>query len=223
LIVHKLVEQRSQLRSMAIALLERVKLEPAVRYIDKFPHELSGGQRQRVAIARTLATEPGVLLADEPVSMLDVSVRLGVLNLLDELRRTSDVAMLYVTHDIASARYFADTVAVMYAGEIVEHGASGAITDSPTHPYTQLLLSAVPDPERPRQALLAAGGDSPSLVSPPRGCRFHTRCPHAMPICGDVTPPAFEVTPGHAASCWLLDPDHSGGDRRPSRRDGTHE
>ncbi|HEX3783170.1 MAG TPA: ATP-binding cassette domain-containing protein [Pseudonocardiaceae bacterium] len=129
-------------------LLRRVALSPVERFIDKFPHELSGGQRQRVAIARALAVRPEVLIADEPVSMLDVSIRLGILNLLADLRDTEGLAILYVTHDIASARYLADTIAVMYRGEVVESGPAAQITDNPTHPYTQLLLAAAPDPER---------------------------------------------------------------------------
>ena len=130
------------------ALLERVALTPGRQFIRKYPHELSGGQRQRVAIARALAVRPRVLLADEPVSMLDVSIRLGVLNLLGELREREGLAILYVTHDIASARYLADTIVVMYAGQVVESGPAEAVTDRPEHPYTQLLLSAAPDPDR---------------------------------------------------------------------------
>ncbi|MBO0701622.1 MAG: ABC transporter ATP-binding protein, partial [Candidatus Dormibacteraeota bacterium] len=129
-------------------LLRRVALDPPEQFVDKFPHELSGGQRQRVAIARVLAVRPRVLLADEPVSMLDVSIRLGVLNLLADLRDRERLAILYVTHDIASARYLADTITVMYAGRVVESAPSAVLTDRPAHPYTQLLLSAAPDPDR---------------------------------------------------------------------------
>src|SRR6202043_3115078 len=128
---------------------ERVSLTPAEQFLSKFPRGLSGGQRQRVAIARALAVRPRVLLADEPVSMLDVSIRLGVLNLLADLRDRDHLAILYVTHDIASARYLADTIVVMYAGQLVESASSVSLTDNAAHPYTQLLLSAAPDPERP--------------------------------------------------------------------------
>jgi peptide/nickel transport system ATP-binding protein len=166
------------------ALLERVALAPADAYLRKFPHELSGGQRQRVAIARALAVQPRVLLADEPVSMLDVSIRLGVLNLLADLRDRERLAILYITHDIASARYLADTIIVMYAGQVVESGPAVQVTDSPAHPYTQLLLSAAPDPERTTPVTLRGPGAPPSAVAPPSGCRFRTRCPHAMEICG---------------------------------------
>jgi peptide/nickel transport system ATP-binding protein len=190
--------------SDAIAvLLRRVALDPPGRFIDKYPHELSGGQRQRVAIARALAVQPDVLLADEPVSMLDVSIRLGVLNLLADLRETSQLAILYVTHDIASARYLADTIVVMYAGELVESAPSAELTDAPAHPYTQLLLSAAPDPARAEPPSLAGAGAPPSLVSPPSGCRFHPRCPQAMTVCREQRPPMVTVSPGHSAACWL--------------------
>jgi peptide/nickel transport system ATP-binding protein len=184
-------------------LLRRVALEPAERFAGKFPHELSGGQRQRVAIARALAVRPRVLLADEPVSMLDVSIRLGVLNLLADLRDRERLAILYVTHDIASARYLADTIVVMYAGEVVEVAPSATLTDEPAHPYTQLLLSAAPDPQRRVPPKLAGSGAPPSLIAPPSGCRFHPRCPHAMPICSQRAPDAITVASAHTASCWL--------------------
>ena len=194
-------------------LLRRVALEPPKQFIDKYPHELSGGQRQRVAIARALAVEPEVLLADEPVSMLDVSIRLGVLNLLADLRDTEHLAILYVTHDIASARYLADTIMVMYAGEIVESAPSVRLTDAPAHPYTKLLLSAAPDPERVSPPSLAGSGAPPNLVTPPSGCRFHPRCPHVMDICGKQAPPEVAVETSHTAACWLhIDP----ADRTPA-------
>jgi peptide/nickel transport system ATP-binding protein len=182
-----------------------VSLTPADLFASKYPHELSGGQRQRVAIARALAVEPQVLLADEPVSMLDVSIRLGVLNLLADLRDRERLAILYITHDIASARYLADKIVVMYAGQVVESGAAVQVTDSPAHPYTQLLLSAAPDPERTTPVTLRGRGSPPSAVAPPSGCRFRTRCPHAMAICAERVPPAFPAGPGHVSSCWLLD------------------
>ncbi len=191
-------------------LLERVSLTPAAEFAAKFPHELSGGQRQRVAIARGLAAGPRVLLADEPVSMLDVSIRLGVLNLFDELREHERLAILYVTHDIASARYLADTIVVMYAGEVVESGPATQITDSPQHPYTQLLLSATPDPARTRPVALHGRGAPPSLVTPPKGCRFHPRCPFAVVKCRIEVPPTLPVGADQVASCWLhAEPDAS--------------
>src|SRR5713101_3476941 len=164
-------------------LLRRVALKPPDNFIRKFPHELSGGQRQRVAIARALGVRPRVLIADEPVSMLDVSIRLGVLNLLADLRDREKLAILYVTHDIASARYLADTIMVMYAGQLVETAPSVDLSDRPAHPYTQLLLAAAPDPDRAETPKLADRGAPPSLLAPPSGCRFHPRCPYAMDIC----------------------------------------
>jgi peptide/nickel transport system ATP-binding protein len=201
--IHQRARGRREISAAVEALLSRVKLDPPRQFAGKLPHELSGGQRQRVAIARALAAGPSVLLADEPVSMLDVSIRIGVLNLLGELRDVEGLAILYVTHDIASARYFADTMTVMYAGRVVESGPSREVTDSPAHPYTQLLLDAAPDPERPAPPATAARGSAPSLIAPPSGCRFHPRCPHAMPVCSERQPPDISVGEGHVAACWL--------------------
>ena len=191
-----------------MGLLERVALTPADQFLRKYPHELSGGQRQRVAIARALAVRPRMLLADEPVSMLDVSIRLGILNLLDDLREREQLAILYITHDIASARYLADTIVVMYAGQVVEAGPAHAVTDRPEHPYTRLLLGAAPDPDRAGPPVLGelaerGRGAPPSLVTPPPGCRFHPRCPQAMAVCAEAVPPGFDVAAGHRSACWL--------------------
>jgi peptide/nickel transport system ATP-binding protein len=206
--VHGLAGSGADLDDKIAAVLERVALTPADLFVHKYPHELSGGQRQRVAIARALAVQPRVLVADEPVSMLDVSIRLGVLNLLADLRDREHLAILYITHDIASARYLADTVVVMYAGQVVESGPAVQVTDSPAHPYTQLLLSAAPDPERVTPVTLRGAGAPPSAVAPPSGCRFRLRCPHAMPICAERVPPAFPAGTGHVSGCWLLDAGH---------------
>ncbi|MEV4708568.1 ABC transporter ATP-binding protein [Actinoplanes sp. NPDC049316] len=192
-------------------LLNRVSLTPPERYLDKFPHELSGGQRQRVAIARALGANPEALLADEPVSMLDVSIRLGVLNLLRDLKERLNLAILYITHDIASARYFADETLVMYAGQMVEGGDSESVTQAPAHPYTRLLIDSAPDPDRIHNMLEDTGdrgnGEPPSLIHPPAGCRFHPRCPMAMPRCTTDLPVRLEIgdAPGHWAACWLYD------------------
>jgi peptide/nickel transport system ATP-binding protein len=206
--VHRLARPGADLDGKIAAVLERVALTPADAFWRKYPHELSGGQRQRVAIARALAVQPRILLADEPVSMLDVSIRLGVLNLLGDLRDREHLAILYITHDIASARYLADTIVVMYAGQAVESGPAVRITDSPAHPYTKLLLSAAPDPQRTASAAVGGRGAPPSAVTPPSGCRFRTRCPHAMAVCAARVPPAFPAGAGHVSSCWLLDPGH---------------
>jgi peptide/nickel transport system ATP-binding protein len=138
--------------------------------------------------------------------MLDVSVRLGLLNLLRGLCDTEKMAILYITHDIASARYLADTIVVMYAGQVVESGPAVQVTDSPAHPYTQLLLSAAPDPERTTPVTLRGRGTPPSSVNPPSGCRFHPRCPYAMAVCAEQAPPAFPAGNGHIGACWLLEP-----------------
>ncbi|HLV98216.1 MAG TPA: ABC transporter ATP-binding protein [Ktedonobacterales bacterium] len=199
---------QAQVTEQALSLLKRVNLTPAEQFLRKFPHQLSGGQRQRVAIARALAVQPDVLLADEPVSMLDVSIRLDILNLLLRLKEEERLALLYITHDIASARYFAEETLVMYAGQMVEGGPSEEITQRPKHPYTQLLLSAAPDPDRvilegQSLANMPARGEIPSLVNPPSGCRFHPRCPHAMPICRQRFPERTELGGGHWTHCFL--------------------
>jgi peptide/nickel transport system ATP-binding protein len=215
--VHKMVPAGVSLDDAITGLLERVALTPASQFIRKYPHELSGGQRQRVAIARALAVQPRVLLADEPVSMLDVSIRLGVLNLLGDLRENDGLTILYITHDIASARYLSDDIAVMYAGEIVESGPAVTVTDEPSHPYTQLLLSAAPNPDGTGAEPFTARGGAASLLSPPPCCRFHPRCPHAMAICSATEPPAMTVAAGHVSSCWLHAPDQAPekGEREP--------
>ncbi len=206
--LHGHAHSAAEVREQSLALLRRVSLTPAEQFIQKFPHQLSGGQRQRVAIARALAVRPKVLLADEPVSMLDVSIRLDILNLLLRLKEEEQLALLFITHDIASARYFAEETLVMYAGQMVEGGPSEEITQRPKHPYTQLLLSAAPDPDRLRTegkplATLPARGEIPSLVNPPSGCRFHPRCPHAMPICRERFPGRTDLGGGHWTHCHL--------------------
>jgi peptide/nickel transport system ATP-binding protein len=196
-------------------LLGRVQLTPASLYLDKYPHELSGGQRQRVSIARALAASPEALLADEPVSMLDVSIRLGVLNLLRDLKERLDLAILYITHDIASARYFADDTLVMYAGRMVEGGDSETVTQRPAHPYTHLLIHSAPDPERQRTGAVPDdedNGEPPSLIDPPAGCRFNPRCPQAMDVCRVKVPERTLVgdAPDHWVACWLFDGEGQG-------------
>jgi len=205
LLIHHMAN--GDLDAAVAELLQRVALKPPDNFTGKFPHELSGGQRQRVAIARGLAVRPRVLIADEPVSMLDVSIRLGILNLLADLRDREKLAILYVTHDIASARYLADTIMVMYAGQLVEAASSVDLTDHPAHPYTQLLLAAAPDPDRVDAPALGGRGAPPSLLAPPSGCRFHPRCPYVMEICKSQVPPSVPVGAEHSAACWLhVDP-----------------
>jgi peptide/nickel transport system ATP-binding protein len=188
--------------------LTRAGLTPPELFLDRFPHELSGGQRQRVAIAAGLVLEPELLVADEPVSMLDVSVRAGILGLLDELRRAG-LGILMITHDLSTAAHYADRIAVMYLGRIVEIGPAHEVVTNPRHPYTQALISVVPKPdprERSRAEILT--GETPNPVSVPSGCRFHPRCPQAFERCPNEDPvELFRAGPvGHGAACWLINP-----------------
>ncbi|ODT80468.1 MAG: hypothetical protein ABS76_16155 [Pelagibacterium sp. SCN 64-44] len=188
-----------------LTLLESVGLRPAADYLKRRPHELSGGQRQRVAIARALSVQPQVLLADEPTSMLDVSVRLGILNLLEDLKQQRNLAALYITHDIATARYFAEETAVMYAGHLVEQGPSQEITDNPRHPYTQLLIESVPNPTRKiATTRTRRAADIPLWTRQSRGCPFVSRCPKATAICRETMPGPTPLGPGHFVRCHNL-------------------
>jgi len=211
--IHGHAHTASEVEQQSLALLEKVSLTPARQFLDKYPHQLSGGQRQRISIARALAVQPTVLLADEPVSMLDVSIRLDVLNLLLKLKEEESLAFLFITHDIASARYFAEETQVMYAGQLVEGGPSDSVIRQPKHPYTRLLRSAAPDPDRMEQMAQSETGEPtlatpergepPSLVNPPSGCRFHPRCPHAMEICRQRLPARTDFGGGHWTRCFL--------------------
>ncbi|MGH3259745.1 MAG: dipeptide ABC transporter ATP-binding protein [Streptosporangiaceae bacterium] len=188
----------------AVRVMEAVGLYPAETMLSKYPYELSGGQRQRVGFAQALALRPKLIVADEPVSMLDVSIRVGVLNLMAELRAREDVSILYITHDLASARYVADRVIVMYAGHIVETGPAEQVMAAPRHPYTQLLLSAVPDPRAAREETGPAdAAEPPKVVDPAPGCRFEPRCPFAIDVCRHVTPQLGEVAPSQFAACHV--------------------
>ena len=192
----------------AVRVFDAVGLNPGAEVLQRYPHELSGGQRQRVGFAQALAMRSKLILADEPVSMLDVSIRIGLLNLMTQLRDEQGVSILYITHDIASARYVADRLIVMYAGQIAEQGPVEEVLASPKHPYTQLLLSAVPDP----RADLNVGaetdrGEPPRVINPTPGCRFRWRCPLAIDVCHSITPELVELAPGHAAACHVA---HSG-------------
>jgi peptide/nickel transport system ATP-binding protein len=202
--IHHVVP-RNQIQGRVHELLRLVGLVPPEEVARKYPHELSGGQRQRVAIARALAVQPSVILADEPISMLDVSIRSGILNLMLDLKREFGIAFLYITHDLASARYVADEVLVMYRGQIVEHGPTDEVLQNPLHPYTQLLLSAVPDPAAGARERITTR-QRRTDADPHEGCRFAARCPVAVAASHTVTPQLIEHEPGHLVRCHLYDP-----------------
>jgi peptide/nickel transport system ATP-binding protein len=203
--IHGLASE-SDAGQRVLDLLETVGLVPPKIIAAKYPHELSGGQRQRVGIARALAVQPKVLIADEPISMLDVSIRIGILNLMRDLKNDLGIAFLYVTHDLASARYVADDILVMYAGQIVEQGPVEEVLSSPLHPYTRLLLASVPDPGRPAERIEIRRGSASAAVDPPPGCRFVDRCPLAVDVCRRLTPALVEARPSQAARCHVTAP-----------------
>jgi oligopeptide/dipeptide ABC transporter ATP-binding protein len=202
--LHRPELSSDQRYSEAKRVFDVVGLTPAADVLERYPHELSGGQRQRVGFAQALAMRPKLILADEPVSMLDVSIRIGLLNLMAQLRDSEDVSILFITHDLASARYVADRLIVMYAGQIAESGPIEEILSNPKHPYTQLLLSAAPDPRAP----LAVGaetdrGEPPKVINPVPGCRFRWRCPVAIEACETITPQLLPIADGHEAACHV--------------------
>jgi peptide/nickel transport system ATP-binding protein len=193
-----------QLDERVIALLEMVGLKPGADIAARHPHELSGGQRQRVAFARALAVKPEIILADEPVSMLDVSIRIDILNLMDRLRHERDLTYLYITHDLASARYISTAIAVMYAGYAVEYGPVDALLTEPAHPYLQKLIRAVPDASRMRRGNNSTSrAEPPQLVDPPPGCPFAPACPAVMPRCREVMPGYTALGQGRWVRCHL--------------------
>jgi peptide/nickel transport system ATP-binding protein len=202
--IHKKTRGRRATRERIHELLDSVGLQPAAEVAAKFPYQLSGGQRQRVAFARALAVEPRVMLADEPVSMLDVSIRIGILNLIGRLKDERGISFLYITHDIASARYVADQTNVMYAGRMVEGADSVELIDKPAHPYTRLLLSAVPNPHAGLRAdAEPTHGEIPSLIDPPPGCPFAPRCTFAMDVCRRTMPAISRLSARHWVRCHL--------------------
>jgi peptide/nickel transport system ATP-binding protein len=196
-------------REEAERVFDVVGLNPASDMLRKFPYEMSGGQRQRVGFAQALAVQPELILADEPVSMLDVSIRAGILNMMASLRAETGASILYITHDIASARYVADRIVVMYAGHAVEQGPAEVVLSQPKHPYTQLLLSAVPDPREAVAPVSADSGEPPRVINPGAGCRFRQRCPYAIDECATVTPLLRPMGPGHDAACHVAVADNA--------------
>ncbi len=202
LVVHKIPLTPSQKRERVLEALEHVALTPAADYIDRYPHELSGGQRQRISIARALILSPEFMVADEPVSMLDVSIRAEILNLLLDLKDEMDLTYLFITHDLAVATYIADRIGIMYLGKIVEIGPAHDVAFSPQHPYTRALISAVPsgDPTVKRR-VESLKGEPPSPINVPPGCRFHPRCPYAQDICSREAPEERDIGNNHIVAC----------------------
>ena len=209
---------REQMRLEVERVLAAVGLTPPRDVMRKFPHELSGGQRQRLGFAQALAMRPRLILADEPVSMLDVSIRAGLLNVMADMRAREGVSILYITHDIASARYVADRLVVMYAGHVVEQGPAEAVLRHPKHPYTQLLLAAVPDPHaRAAPATPADVGEPPRVVDPGEGCRFRWRCRYAVDICATTTPQLRPVRSAQEAACHVSEAEPGASPSAPAR------
>ena len=205
LIVHGISPKPEERLARVKRALEDSGLKPAEDYLHRFPHQLSGGQRQRVVIAGALVLEPHLLLADEPVSMLDVSIRAEIINLLADLRKSRGISVIFITHDLGTVGYFADHVAVMYLGRIVEFGTMKDVLNSPQHPYTRALLSVIPVPNpRLRRKRIILEGETPNPIDLPSGCRFHPRCPVALSICRESDPRLIEVSASHRAACLLL-------------------
>jgi len=203
--VHGLLKGRAERMARVKAALEDAGLRPAEEYLNRYPHELSGGQRQRVVIAGAMVLDPKLLIADEPVSMLDVSIRAEILNLLRELRQKRGVSLVFITHDLSTVAYFADRIAVMYLGRIVEMGTAREVLANPQHPYTKALISVIPVPNpRLRRERLILQGETPNPINLPGGCRFHPRCPVAIERCKTEDPAYMKVGEQHYAACLLL-------------------
>ena len=200
------MKRRAEREERIRQVMAEVKLHPAEDFLPKFPHMLSGGQQQRVVIARAMIREPKLIVADEPVSMLDASVRVEILKLLRNLQNEHHLSVIYITHDLSTVKYFSERIFVMYAGNLVEKSPTRALLENPLHPYTLALLAATSDPDAKNAETFKEipPGEPPSLVKPPSGCRFHPRCARAMAgLCDEKEPPDFEPQPGHLVACWL--------------------
>lgn len=208
LLIHKIKCTEQEAEEKIINVLNEVKIHPAYDFLGRYPHMLSGGQRQRIATARTLILEPRLIIADEPVSMIDLSTRAEILHMMKEVQKKLNLSYLYITHDLSTARYFADRIAVMYLGRIVEIGYSEEIIDNAKHPYTKALIAAVPEPVTgnvDKIKELPIKGEIPSPRNIPTGCVFHTRCPYVKPNCSEIEPTFIDVSDTHKAACLYVD------------------
>jgi len=204
--IQKVAKTEAEVEERVKQILREVELVPPEEFMYRFPHELSGGQRQRVAIARAFILDPEFIVADEPVSMLDVSIRAEILNLMLSLVQRRGSSFLYITHDLALSRHICDRIAVMYLGKLVELGETDTVIRKPLHPYTQALIAAVPVPDPSSKRIgEVISGEIPSPINPPSGCRFHTRCPYAHTRCAEEDPPLIEVEKDHWVACHLVD------------------
>ena len=209
LIIHKIKGSRKEHDEKIIKALKEVKLNPPEEFMGRYPHMLSGGQRQRIATARTLILNPEIVVADEPVSMIDLSTRAEILHMMRDVQRSLNLTYLYITHDLSTARYFTDRIAVMYLGRIMEMGKADDVIDNPQHPYTKALINAVPEPKAGMLNVikeLPISGEIPSPANVPSGCRFHTRCPYAEASCSNEAEPSLiDIGGGHFHACRLAD------------------
>lgn len=206
LIIHSIGSTKEERQEIIYRALSEVKLNPPEEFVDRYPHMISGGQRQRVAIARAMILNPSLVVADEPVSMLDVSIRAEILQLMLDLKKIRNLSYIFITHDLAVANYICGRIAVMYLGKIVEVGPTEKVINNPKHPYTIALISAVPEPDpsnRLKIREVPIKGEIPSAAAVPSGCRLHPRCPYAMDVCKSKEPPMVEIEPGHQVACWL--------------------
>ncbi|MEM1556581.1 MAG: ABC transporter ATP-binding protein [Candidatus Bathyarchaeia archaeon] len=200
------VKNRREREEKIYKALERVKLTPVEDFINKYPHMLSGGQQQRVVIARATILEPKMIVADEPISMLDASVRIEILKLLQELQQKYNQSIIYITHDLSTTKYFSERIYIMYAAQIVESASTSDLLQNPMHPYTRALLNVIPDPDPGNRFIIrnVPAGEPPNLMNPPPGCRFHPRCPNFIKgVCDTREPSIIEVAKGHYVKCWL--------------------
>ena len=204
LIVHKMSEEEQERRIREV--MDEVRLIPVEDFLSKYPHMLSGGQQQRLVVARAMILHPKLIVADEPVSMLDASVRVEILELMRKIQQAHNLSVIYITHDLSSVRYFSERVFIMYAAKMVEKTDVREVVQNPLHPYTQALLAAIPDPDPNNTGRFRdiPPGEPPNLINPPEGCRFHPRCPNIIKgLCDADEPPEFEPGPGHFVECWL--------------------